>query len=195
MRIFLFVFGLLLLGTPAQAATITFDLTGMITTESFFPPCYCNTSIYYSPIVSVPIGTTVDFGQVTTYAYESGLTPDAGPDQQLFFLISSVAASYDPLSKPFPGNSFTSCDQGDTACITNALSWSDTFDLKFSSSTGTVQIGWFGDSYGYSPPALASPVPEPSTWAMLLIGFAAIGFAGYRRSRRANFMARMSLMT
>jgi hypothetical protein len=24
-------------------------------------------------------------------------------------------------------------------------------------------------------------VPEPSTWAMLLIGFAAIGFAGYRR--------------
>jgi len=28
-------------------------------------------------------------------------------------------------------------------------------------------------------PALA--VPEPSTWAMLLAGFAALGFAGYRR--------------
>jgi len=27
-----------------------------------------------------------------------------------------------------------------------------------------------------------SAVPEPSTWAMLLIGFAAIGFAGYRRA-------------
>jgi PEP-CTERM motif len=27
----------------------------------------------------------------------------------------------------------------------------------------------------------ASAVPEPSTWVMLLIGFAAIGFAGYRR--------------
>jgi PEP-CTERM motif-containing protein len=27
-------------------------------------------------------------------------------------------------------------------------------------------------------------VPEPSTWAMMLIGFAGIGFAGYRRSRR-----------
>jgi PEP-CTERM motif len=32
-------------------------------------------------------------------------------------------------------------------------------------------------------------VPEPSTWAMLLIGFAAIGFAGYRKSRRENFTA------
>jgi hypothetical protein len=26
-------------------------------------------------------------------------------------------------------------------------------------------------------------VPEPSTWAMLLIGFAGLGFAGYRRAR------------
>jgi hypothetical protein len=30
------------------------------------------------------------------------------------------------------------------------------------------------------------PVPEPSTWAMLLLGFAAIGFVGYRRSRSAR---------
>jgi hypothetical protein len=28
-----------------------------------------------------------------------------------------------------------------------------------------------------------SAVPEPATWAMLLIGFAGIGFASYRRSR------------
>jgi hypothetical protein len=28
-----------------------------------------------------------------------------------------------------------------------------------------------------------SPVPEPSTWAMLLIGFAGLGFAGYRKAR------------
>jgi hypothetical protein len=28
-------------------------------------------------------------------------------------------------------------------------------------------------------------VPEPSTWAMMLAGFAGLGFAGYRASRRA----------
>jgi hypothetical protein len=27
--------------------------------------------------------------------------------------------------------------------------------------------------------------PEPSTWAMMLVGFAGLGFAGYRTSRRA----------
>jgi hypothetical protein len=31
-------------------------------------------------------------------------------------------------------------------------------------------------------------VPEPSTWAMLLIGFAAVGFAGYRKARRESFV-------
>jgi PEP-CTERM motif len=32
---------------------------------------------------------------------------------------------------------------------------------------------------------LASSVPEPSTWAMMLAGFAALGFAGYRRNKGA----------
>ena len=29
-----------------------------------------------------------------------------------------------------------------------------------------------------------SPAPEPSTWAMMLLGFAGLGFAGYRASRK-----------
>ncbi len=33
-----------------------------------------------------------------------------------------------------------------------------------------------------SPPG-GSAVPEPSTWAMMLLGFAGLGFAGYRRAR------------
>ena len=31
---------------------------------------------------------------------------------------------------------------------------------------------------------IASAVPEPATWAMMLIGFAAVGFTAYRRSRK-----------
>jgi hypothetical protein len=30
-----------------------------------------------------------------------------------------------------------------------------------------------------------SSVPEPSTWAMLVLGFAGLGFAGYRKTRHA----------
>jgi phospholipase/lecithinase/hemolysin len=33
--------------------------------------------------------------------------------------------------------------------------------------------------------ALGRPVPEPSTWAMVLIGFGGLGFAGYRARARA----------
>jgi hypothetical protein len=36
---------------------------------------------------------------------------------------------------------------------------------------------------------IVTPVPEPSTWAMLLIGFAGIGFASYRKSRRGKVIA------
>ena len=31
---------------------------------------------------------------------------------------------------------------------------------------------------------VSATAPEPSTWAMMLVGFAALGFAGYRRTRK-----------
>jgi hypothetical protein len=39
-----------------------------------------------------------------------------------------------------------------------------------------------GDPTGGTPTA----VPEPSTWAMLLLGFAGLGYAGFRRSKGPN---------
>jgi hypothetical protein len=35
----------------------------------------------------------------------------------------------------------------------------------------------------------AGVIPEPSTWAMMLIGLAGLGFAGYRRSRKSAALA------
>ena len=37
----------------------------------------------------------------------------------------------------------------------------------------------------YSP-AATLVVPEPSTWTMMLLGFAGLGFAGYRRRPRSS---------
>jgi unsaturated chondroitin disaccharide hydrolase len=39
---------------------------------------------------------------------------------------------------------------------------------------------------------LYSPVPEASTWAMMLLGFAGFGFAGYRRARAGRTHVRRS---
>ena len=38
----------------------------------------------------------------------------------------------------------------------------------------------FGFTYKLVDPAPSATVPEPSTWAMMLVGFAALAFAGYR---------------
>jgi hypothetical protein len=33
-----------------------------------------------------------------------------------------------------------------------------------------------------------SAIPEPSTWVMMLVGFAGLGFAGYRRATRGSVL-------
>jgi hypothetical protein len=37
-----------------------------------------------------------------------------------------------------------------------------------------------------SPHGLEFAAPEPSTWVMMLLGFAGLGYAGYRRTRKAS---------
>jgi hypothetical protein len=48
-----------------------------------------------------------------------------------------------------------------------------------------------GPQYGvrYGGVAFASAVPEPSTWAMMILGFAGIGFMAYRRKSKPALMA------
>jgi hypothetical protein len=37
--------------------------------------------------------------------------------------------------------------------------------------------------------AVTAAVPEPSTWAMMLLGFGGVGFMAYRRSRKDQGLA------
>jgi PEP-CTERM motif len=46
--------------------------------------------------------------------------------------------------------------------------------------SGANAINDAGEVVGYSA------FPEPSTWAMMLLGFSGLGFAGYRRVRIAG---------
>jgi hypothetical protein len=52
----------------------------------------------------------------------------------------------------------------------------------------TVSGGWNGLTTGADVTTF-SGVPEPSTWAMMLLGFAGLGFAGYRASRKSAVLA------
>jgi hypothetical protein len=59
--------------------------------------------------------------------------------------------------------------------------------LSFSSSSrGAWCAGYVSSKcgFGFGSSSSWALVPEPSTWAMMLVGFAGLGFAGYRAKRR-----------
>jgi hypothetical protein len=66
-----------------------------------------------------------------------------------------------------------------------------TYTLSFTAaSTGLATLGLVDTNLAYSGNDFSiATVPEPSTWAMMLLGFAGLGFAGYRTSRKAVSIA------
>ena len=55
------------------------------------------------------------------------------------------------------------------------------YSLVYKSGTSAVPGDGFGLTYALAdPPTRSAAVPEPSTWAMILVGFAGLAFAGYR---------------
>ena len=57
-------------------------------------------------------------------------------------------------------------------------------DLTFGYNLVADGTGGFGVDFVVADPPPATPVPEPSTWAMILLGFAGLAFAGKPALRR-----------
>jgi hypothetical protein len=77
-----------------------------------------------------------------------------------FFAIQSVSPVFTTYLQP------GAVDSGAAETLDGGATWSPSYE------------GFDGVSA-----ALTSGVPEPSTWAMMLLGFAGLGFAGYRRAK------------
>jgi hypothetical protein len=110
---------------------------------------------YLSSLVSFAITSAENPG------IGGGLNADGSINQPSGLIIDdSVFAGNGPFFEATPGSQFVSF-------------------ANVAEATGTDA----GAPFAFT--LVSGAVPEPSTWAMILLGFCGLGFAGYRASRRA----------
>jgi len=62
-------------------------------------------------------------------------------------------------------------------------------DTPVTLTLAATQTGGPGHAISVSLTDFGSTVPEPSTWAMLMLGFAGLGYAAFRRNSKARALA------
>lgn len=105
-----------------------------------------------------------------------------------------IGASFDQTySAPADLSAFTGAGMVDTSVsVTNPggtpASISSTFGTEVVSYNFTLNPSGVPGAPVFPPPGaiLTLSIPEASTWAMMLLGFAGLGFAGYRRAKAGD---------
>jgi hypothetical protein len=114
---------------------------------------------------------TSGFTSVGTWTRDSWVHVDLTLD----YLTQTYALA---LNNVAVANNVPFCGDNGPCLGSNVAAYADGFFDVFGGTTNVNDIG-FMDNYSVSS---ISSVPEISTWAMLLLGFGGLGFAGYRRS-------------
>jgi hypothetical protein len=96
-----------------------------------------------------------------------------------FTLLNGLITSWDLSGNTFLANcgAGPGCASDNTSASTSSNGDSLSIFEEFAG-----EVTFSNDSPGAWSPPIASSVPEPSTWAMMLIGFAGIGFLMHRKS-------------
>jgi hypothetical protein len=105
--------------------------------------------------------------------------------------FSSGTDNYSTFLMDGPGSGYNAGCGGSIGCaysnfIQFAYNYSAAPVLTFTSGVSVYST----DNYvNYVDPMVSgsiSAVPEPASWAMMLLGFAGLGFAGYRRAKKST---------
>lgn len=107
-------------------------------------------------------------GQMLTVSgYVSGDGPGPNPSYVQFVFDGTTYEDIQHPTAPYTQYSFNVTATG-----------TDMFGLNFIDGNSFLAL----DSFSVS--SVTSAVPEPSTWAMIILGFAGIGFVAYRRNAK-----------
>ncbi len=74
----------------------------------------------------------------------------------------------------------------------NAYAWAFSANVADSSINWTNRVSTDLTTPGQSGFSIVAAVPEPSTWAMMLLGFAGVGFAAYRQSKKSDTVSALA---
>jgi hypothetical protein len=123
----------------------------------------------------------------------NGLIPNSNADANFIF-FSIMNASGIPVYSPSVDADATEITiPGGTLSAGQTYSFDLLYSARIVGTVGDITTTQFYDTHtdgAFSTEPGA--VPEPSTWAMLLIGFAGMGYAGYRSARKTSIAATAS---
>jgi hypothetical protein len=110
--------------------------------------------------------------------------------------VTSQDADDVPLDTPVSLLFSVDVSAGSQGAATAKALYGDSLDLPIGIDVFNLPEGVTANAPGsdivnnrFLPPTTS--VPEPSTWAMLLLGFAGLGYAGFKRTRGVRFAARV----
>jgi hypothetical protein len=132
---------------------------------------------------SVPqVGSFVDGAAQNTF---SGSWIDLGastPVSATVFFTDTSGAISDVLNYNY---SASSGGNGSISgfVITGALTAADLASVGITPTSTAPERELFTFNNAFITASIQTGVPEPSTWAMMLLGFAGLGYAGYRKAR------------
>ncbi len=168
--------------------------TGQDLTFNYYFPTY-GTVYAGSPISFVPDGSS----NLSTF---SNLEPAT-------FSVTSIAQNELQISYSYPGQGHSLSDPsfdgftisaplGDSPIVAAFVDPNSTqpglsnSTISFAANSVTVNLAgdvFTASSVGLIDVQFAPPVPEPSTWAMMILGFAGLAFMAYRRKTKPALMA------
>ncbi len=119
--------------------------------------------------------------QTLYYTDPAGLSVGADPDRLLSTLPSANTANFTPDGDYDWVLAIGASGQTTAPDASWEVDLADTVTLDYSGPAWSVTKSASGVFSNF----VAAPVPEPGTWAMVLAGFAALGWAGRRRAAAA----------
>jgi type 1 fimbria pilin len=176
------------LAGPAQADTIVEDFTvsgTAVENNSGFEGITSSSFADFNTAVGTLTGVTLSFSGTANstsvdLVFFDHATPASDVQTEIF---TGSGIQVGPGSFSISANGTVS-DAGGLSFFEGSGTQALVFD--FFVSVGTVTMSGQSGTLTYDFTPAVAAVPEPSTWAMMTLGFGLMGFLGYRKTRGAS---------